>query len=160
MFARIAQATLVCLLTIAFAAPAGAQAFPNKPVKIIVGFPPGGPLDTHARVLVDQLQKHLGQTVIIDYKAGAGGSIGADMVAKSPADGYTLLMANTGTMVINQFRVSQEPVRDAARLRARGAHGAAAAGVDREPDGAGQHVARVHRIGEKITGQTQLRLGR
>ena len=78
-------------------------AFPDKPIKIIVGFPPGGPLDTHARLLIDQLQKNLGQPVIIDYKPGAGGSIGADFVIKSPADGYTLLMANTGTMVINPF---------------------------------------------------------
>ena len=78
-------------------------AFPDKPIKIIVGFPPGGPLDTHARLLIDQLQKSLGQPVVIDYKPGAGGSIGADFVIKSPADGYTLLMANTGTMVINPF---------------------------------------------------------
>jgi tripartite-type tricarboxylate transporter receptor subunit TctC len=77
--------------------------FPERPIKIIVGFPPGGPLDTHARLLVDQLQKHLGQPVIVDYKPGAGGSIGADFVIKSPPDGYTLLMANTGTMVINPF---------------------------------------------------------
>lgn len=94
---------------IAPAAHAQAQTFPNKPIKIIVGFPPGGPLDTHARVLVDQLQKQLGQNVIIDYKPGAGGSIGADFVAKSPADGYTLLMANTGTMVINQFVYPKNP---------------------------------------------------
>ena len=78
-------------------------AFPDKPIKIIVGFPPGGPLDTHARLLIDQLQKNLGQPVIIDYRPGAGGSIGADFVFKAPADGYTLLMANTGTMVINPF---------------------------------------------------------
>ncbi len=77
--------------------------YPNKPIKIIVGFTPGGPLDTHARVLIDQLQKHLGQQVMVDYKPGAGGSIGADFVIKSPADGYTLLMANTGTMVINPY---------------------------------------------------------
>jgi tripartite-type tricarboxylate transporter receptor subunit TctC len=78
-------------------------AFPDKPIKIIIGFPPGGPLDTHARLLVDQLQKHLGQPVIVDYKPGAGGSIGANEVIKSAPDGYTLLMANTGTMVINPF---------------------------------------------------------
>jgi tripartite-type tricarboxylate transporter receptor subunit TctC len=76
-------------------------AFPDKPVKLIVGFPPGGPLDTHARLLVDKLQQSLGQPVIVDYKAGAGGSIGAEYVAKSAPDGYTLLVANTGTMVIN-----------------------------------------------------------
>ena len=80
---------------------AAAQAFPTKPVTIIIGFPPGGPLDAHARLLADELGKRLGTQIIIDYKAGAGGTVGADFVAKSPADGYTLLMANTGTMVIN-----------------------------------------------------------
>ena len=94
---RILAMALFGIATLAHAA------FPDKPIKIIVGFPPGGPLDTHARLLVDQLQKHLGQPVIIDYKPGAGGSIGANEVIKSPADGYTLLMANTGTMVINPF---------------------------------------------------------
>ncbi len=84
-------------------APLVQAAFPDKPIKIIVGFPPGGPLDTHARLLLDQLQKHLGQPVLIDYKPGAGGSIGADAVIKATPDGYTLLMANTGTMVINPF---------------------------------------------------------
>lgn len=77
------------------------QSFPVKPIKIYVGFPPGGPLDTHLRLLTDSLQKVLGQPVVVDYKAGAGGSLAADFVSKSPADGYTLLMANTGTMVIN-----------------------------------------------------------
>lgn len=92
---------LACALA---AASLSAQAaFPDRPIKIIVGFPPGGPLDTHARLLVDQLQKNLGQQVIVDYKPGAGGSIGADFVIKAPPDGYTLLMANTGTMVINPF---------------------------------------------------------
>jgi tripartite-type tricarboxylate transporter receptor subunit TctC len=78
-----------------------AQAFPTRPVKIIVGFPAGGPLDAHARLLADRLGKELGQPVIIDYKAGAGGTVGAEFVAKGEADGHTLLMANTGTMVIN-----------------------------------------------------------
>ncbi|TDP63767.1 Bug family tripartite tricarboxylate transporter substrate binding protein [Roseateles toxinivorans] len=76
-------------------------AFPDKPVRIVVGFPAGGPLDAHARLMTDRLQALLGQTVLVDYKAGAGGSVGAEHVAKSPADGYTLLLANTGTMVIN-----------------------------------------------------------
>ncbi len=89
-------------------------AFPEKPIKIIIGFPAGGPLDTHARVLADQLTKILGQPVLIDYKPGAGGTIGADFVSKSAPDGYTLLMANTGTMVINPFlyKNSYETLRD------------------------------------------------
>ena len=91
LFALLLATPLVCV----------AQAFPTKPVKIIVGFPAGGPLDAHARLLADSLSKQLGQPVIIDYKAGAGGTVGAEFVAKGEADGHTLLMANTGTMVIN-----------------------------------------------------------
>jgi tripartite-type tricarboxylate transporter receptor subunit TctC len=91
---------LLAGLLLTLAAPAFA-AFPDRPIKIIVGFPAGGPLDTHGRLLADKLQGVLGQPIIIDYKAGAGGSVGADAVAKSPADGYTLMLANTGVMVIN-----------------------------------------------------------
>ena len=88
------------LAALAVTLPAAA-AFPDKPVKILIGFPAGGPLDAHARLLAERLQQVLGQPVVIDYKAGAGGTVGAEFVAKSPPDGYTLLMANTGTMVIN-----------------------------------------------------------
>ncbi len=76
-------------------------AWPEKPIRIIIGFPAGGPLDQHARLLSERLTQALGQQVLIDYKAGAGGTVGAQLVASSPADGYTLLLANTGTMVIN-----------------------------------------------------------
>lgn len=98
-------ATALTALPIALAA----QSFPEKPIKLLIGFPPGGPLDTHARVLTDQLEKVLGKPVIIDYKPGAGGTIAADFVIKAPADGYTLLMANTGTMVINPFVYTKNP---------------------------------------------------
>lgn len=84
-------------------------AYPDKPIKIIIGFPAGGPLDAHIRLLVDKLQSALGQTVIIDYKAGAGGTVGAQFVAQSPPDGYTLLLANTGTMVINPAIYTKAP---------------------------------------------------
>jgi len=87
----------------------GQAPFPNKPIKIIVGFPAGGPLDAHARLLADRLSQLLGQPVIVDYKAGAGGTVGADFVAKSDADGTTLLMANTGTMVINPAIYPKSP---------------------------------------------------
>ena len=91
-----------CLLIAALAALAPARAaFPDKPIRIVVGFPAGGPLDTHGRLLAERLQQALGQPIVIDYKAGAGGSVGAEAVARSPADGYTLLLANTGVMVIN-----------------------------------------------------------
>ena len=88
-------AFILCSLNVAQAA------YPDKPIKIIIGFPAGGPLDAHIRLLVEKLQASLGQTVIVDYKAGAGGTVGAQFVAQSPADGYTVLLANTGTMVIN-----------------------------------------------------------
>ena len=102
------------------AVPALAQtAFPSKPIKIIVGFPAGGPLDAHARLLADRLGQLLGQPIIVDYKAGAGGTVGADFVAKSDPDGYTLLMANTGTMTINPAIYPKNPyqtLRDFAPL--------------------------------------------
>jgi tripartite-type tricarboxylate transporter receptor subunit TctC len=81
--------------------PVRAQAFPSKPVRVIIGFPAGGPLDAHARLWSEPLAKLLGQPVIVDYKAGAGGTVGAQAVAGAPPDGHTLLLANTGTMVIN-----------------------------------------------------------
>jgi tripartite-type tricarboxylate transporter receptor subunit TctC len=102
--------TAAALSTMAVSGPACAQApFPNKPVKIIVGFPAGGPLDAHARLLADRLGQLLGQPVIVDYKAGAGGTVGADFVAKSEPDGHTLLLANTGTMVINPAIYPKNP---------------------------------------------------
>jgi tripartite-type tricarboxylate transporter receptor subunit TctC len=75
--------------------------WPEKPIKIVIGFPAGGPLDQHARLLTDRLQQVLGQNIIVDYKASAGGLVGAQFVATAPADGYTMLLANTDTMVIN-----------------------------------------------------------
>ena len=93
---------IVAMLAAGVAAYAPAHAaWPEKPVKVTIGFPAGGPLDSHMRLLSDKLAVVLGQGVIIDYKSGAGGSVGADAVAKSAPDGYTLLLANTGTMVIN-----------------------------------------------------------
>ena len=98
------------LLSMMLAIPFHVQAaYPDKPIKIIIGFPAGGPLDAHIRLLVDKLQSALGQTVIIDYKAGAGGAVGAQFVAQSPPDGYTLLLANTGTMVINPAIYTKAP---------------------------------------------------
>ena len=106
---RLASAALLLAAGLATPWQAQAQGFPSKPVKIIVGFPAGGPLDAHARLLADELGKRLGQPVIIDYKAGAGGTVGAEFVARGEADGHTLLMANTGTMVINPAVYSKLP---------------------------------------------------
>jgi len=85
------------------------HAFPSKPIRIVVGFPAGGPLDQHVRLLSDKLQTNLGQPVVIDYKAGAGGIVGAQDVMKATPDGHTLMLANTGVMVINPGLYSRLP---------------------------------------------------
>ena len=86
------------LLTVAAQAQ---STFPSKPIRVVVGFPAGGPLDQHARLLSDKLQTVLGQPIVMDYKPGAGGTVGAQDVMKAPADGHTLMVANTGVMAIN-----------------------------------------------------------
>jgi tripartite-type tricarboxylate transporter receptor subunit TctC len=80
--------------------PGWAQAYPNRPVKIIIPFPPGGPTDILGRIVAQKLSERLGQNVIVDNKAGASGMIGADIVAKAAPDGYTLLV-NASLHVIN-----------------------------------------------------------
>lgn len=97
---NIARKGIAALLWLSVSAAAVA-AFPDKPIKVVIGFPAGGPLDQHARLLTDKLQAVLGQPIIVDYKPGAGGSVGAEAVAKSAPDGYTLMLANTGVAVIN-----------------------------------------------------------
>ena len=83
-------------LAVALWAPllALAQAYPSRPVSIVVPYPPGGLIDIVARVLAPALGKELGQSALVDNRSGAGGNVGADFVAKSTADGYTLVMAN------------------------------------------------------------------
>ena len=98
------RAAALALCLGAFATPAFAQAgatWPNKPVRIVVPFAPGGTTDILARALAPELGKAFGQTFIIENKPGAGGNTGADLVAKSPPDGYTLLMGTVGTQAIN-----------------------------------------------------------
>jgi tripartite-type tricarboxylate transporter receptor subunit TctC len=92
----------------AHSAPAAAQSWPNKPVKIVVPFGPGGPADVYARILGQELSEVLKQQFIIDNKPGAGAVIGTDIVAKSPADGYTLLMMSN-THTTNETLLSNKP---------------------------------------------------
>ncbi len=93
-------ATVAALgVAMAFATGAQAQDYPTKPIKIIQGFAPGGNADAVARVLAAELTKSLGQPVIVESKPGAGGTIGADAVAKAPPDGYTLALLTGGHSV-------------------------------------------------------------
>lgn len=86
-----------------------ASGFPNKPIKLLVGFAPGGGTDTAARTIAIKLSEILGQTVVVDNKPGAGGNIAADLVAKAPGDGYTIGLANIGSLAVNPHMPNGTP---------------------------------------------------
>jgi tripartite-type tricarboxylate transporter receptor subunit TctC len=90
---------LVMLAALLWAGAACAQAYPSRPVKFVVPFPPGGNLDFLARAIQPRFSEFLGGTLVIDNKGGAGGIIGTEYAARQPADGYTIFLGNTGTMV-------------------------------------------------------------
>jgi tripartite-type tricarboxylate transporter receptor subunit TctC len=110
-FSRIAiLALLAC-----FASGALAQGYPNKPIKFVVPFPPGGNLDFVARNLQPKMQEVLGQPVLIDNKGGNAGMIGLEFASKQPGDGYTIVLGNTGTIAINQSvypKMNYDSVKD------------------------------------------------
>ena len=96
------------------AAPALAQtvqAYPNKPIRVIVPFPPGGPTDVVARLIGNKLGERWGQPVLVENRAGAGGTIGAEIVARSVPDGYTLVMGSTANMAVNVTLFIGQPMR-------------------------------------------------
>jgi tripartite-type tricarboxylate transporter receptor subunit TctC len=103
-------------LAVAFAPLSGfTQPWPSKPLKLIVPFTAGGSTDTVARIVAEKLSTRLGQPVIVDNRAGAGGAVGSDIAAKSPPDGYTLLVGTSSTLAIAPYVYSKlpfEPTRD------------------------------------------------
>jgi tripartite-type tricarboxylate transporter receptor subunit TctC len=106
---------VLCTALALLPALATAQAFPSKPVRLIVPFAPGGTTDLLARVIAEPLGQALGQTVIVENKAGAGGSLGAAEVAKAPPDGHVLLMSSVSTMATNPAinpSIAYDPVKD------------------------------------------------
>ena len=105
---------LLALVCVLFASTAFAQTFPTKPIRMVVAFPPGGSTDLAARALGEKLATALGQPVVIDNKPGASGNIGADFVAKSAADGHTLLMAATSFVTAPAFfpKLGWHPSKD------------------------------------------------
>ena len=111
-FALSALAALAC--TASAIAGARAQAYPDKPIRLIVPFTPGGVTDNIGRVLAERMGRELGQSIIIDNRAGANGRIGTDAVAKAAPDGYTLLLGGIGALTIHphMLKVPYDPVND------------------------------------------------
>ena len=107
-------AALACAFS-GFAPHADAQAWPSRPLRIVVPFPPGGGTDIGTRIVGQKLQEALGQPVVIENRAGAAGIVGTEFTAKAAPDGYTLMMGNIGTHAINQSpyaKLPYDPVKD------------------------------------------------
>lgn len=104
------------IAALAFAGAAFSQGYPNRPVKVVVPWPPGQATDLAARIVADRLSQQLGQPFVMENKPGAGGQIGTEQVVKSAPDGYTLLAASSGPISImpNLQKIPYEPLRDLA----------------------------------------------
>ena len=107
MLCRIAYAAFTAV-AIAVSGFAGAQAYPSRPIRVVVPFPPGGNVDTFARMLFRHVEEDLGQPVVIDNRGGANGIVGADTVAKAAPDGYTIMATSFG-LAVNQYLVKKLP---------------------------------------------------
>ena len=99
----VGRSAIALIAALVLCANAAAQAWPDKPIRLIVNFPPGGVADTLARAISPGLSESLKQPVVVENRPGANGSIGADAVAKSPPDGYTFLVSSGGAMTVDPF---------------------------------------------------------
>ncbi len=110
----LARCLIAAAAAIGFASLAAAQVWPARPIRMVVGFPPGGATDVVARAFAPRLGEALGQSIVIDNRPGAGGNIGLDVVAKSTPDGYTLLKSAAGAIVIGPhlYKLSVDVARD------------------------------------------------
>ena len=127
---------LVCIGAVVLSSvAASAQEFPSKPIRLIVPFPPGGPNDLIARVVGQKLSEILKQQVVIDNRAGAGGALGTDVVAKAAPDGYTIAISSSGALAISISTAGEAALRHAQAFEAdhAGRHGAGIAGGGDEP---------------------------
>lgn len=96
-----------------------ASVYPDKPIRLVVPFAPGGGNDTVARTVGEQLSKNIGQSVVVENKAGAGGAIGAEMAARAKPDGYTLFLGGVGSLAINpsmRKNLPYDPIKDFAPI--------------------------------------------
>ena len=108
-----------CAALLLFPAVALAQDFPTKPIRIVVPFTPGGATDVVTRIVAQKLSEQFARQVVTDNRGGAGGIVGAEVVAKAPPDGYTLVMGTSGTHAINVSlypKLSYDPVKDFAPI--------------------------------------------
>src|ERR671915_1915671 len=106
---------LLAWLALAFSAVVFAQPYPSKPVRLVVGFPPGGAADFVSRAFQDALGKALGQPIVVENRPGAGSSIAAEHVARSAPDGYTILIASPSSILVNPLispKAGFQPLRD------------------------------------------------
>ena len=114
-FVKILGLVALCAMPLS----ANAQDYPHKPIRLVVPFPPGGPSDIIGRVLGQKMQDLLGQLIIIDNRAGAGGTLGTDNVAKSEPDGYSIAIATAGALAIStalQEKILYDPLKDLAAI--------------------------------------------
>ena len=115
MTARHAISVVLATIAMLVGAALHAQPYPSKPVRVVVPFPPGGAVDFYARAVQQPLSEAFGQPVVIDNRVGASGMVGADHVAKSAPDGYTLLLGNIASLAINAAiyaKMPYDPVKD------------------------------------------------
>ncbi|MNK96487.1 Tripartite tricarboxylate transporter family receptor [compost metagenome] len=115
MHARKTALTLAVAAIASVASVAHAQSFPTKPIRLIIPFAPGGTTDIVGRGVADQMSRILGQPVVVESRAGGGGSIGADAIAKAPPDGYTIGISTVSTMAVNPAcnpKLSYDPIKD------------------------------------------------
>ncbi len=119
MARHIGTSSLALLLGVAATQVAYSQTWPTKPLRMVVPFAPGGAVDVTGRVIAQALSTRLGQQVVVENRGGAGGNIGVELVARSPADGYTIVMATAGQISINPHmyaRLPFDPVKDLAPI--------------------------------------------
>src|SRR5258708_10319905 len=111
---RLAFSLVIALWSVV----ATAQPYPSKPIRFVVPFPPGNAGDLMARMLAEKMTAAMGQSIIVDNRPGAGGNIGAEHAAKSPADGYTVLIAASGIVTANAFlyKLAYDPLKDLAPI--------------------------------------------
>ena len=158
---RFVLAAVALITTAALALPGGAaqaQTYPSKPIRLVLPYVPGGIIDTAGRHFAQRLSESLGQPVVAENRPGAGGMVGADVVARSAPDGYTILL--TDPALVSNPTLQKDPPYDLSR-RAGGLDRRLLAGGDRRvPAPAGEDVRRAHRLRQGQSRQAQLRLRR